>query len=218
MLPDDKRHGTVAGYIAHNRNGTSCEPCKTAARLYERNRQARRYLARGPLVIDGTGTRRRIHALVAIGWTMAELDAELGRRRSYVSRLTRDDGDVLRETAKAVAAMYERLCMTPRVGWRADRQRALAARSGWVGPLSWDNIDDPNERPAVARDVWDESSIDDAVIDRVLAGGKRPRKLTHAEAGEIVARSLGRGMSGGQIEDLYGLKIERYVRGGERVA
>lgn len=148
MSPEDPRHGTVAGYVAHVKaGGPKCHPCQLAARLYERNRHARRYLSRGPLVIDGTGTRRRLTALVAIGLTMQELDTALGRKRGYVSRLVTGRGDVLRKTAMAVAAMYEVRCMTPRIGWLADRQRRIAASNGWAPPLAYEDIDDPNEQP-----------------------------------------------------------------------
>lgn len=148
MAPEDPRHGTVAGYVAHGRSGVErCGPCRTAAGDYERLRQARRYLYKGRLVIDGTGTRRRLKALTAIGWTLTDLDLYLGRKRSFCSWLATNEGPVLVVTAEQVWRMYEALSMTPRVGWLADRQRCLAARRGWLPPLAYDNIDDPNERP-----------------------------------------------------------------------
>ena len=210
MLPDDKRHGTNAGYNAGCRE--AC--CKTAHADYRRHLKTRWYLAPVErLKVDATGTTRRIHALMALGWRLTDIDAELGQCAHYTYNLT-DQVQVHFDTARRVAEVYDRLAMTP---GPSERTRAIARRKGWAPPLAWDDIDRDPE-PATSRDIWDESSIDDAVIDRVLAGGKRPRKLTRAEAGEIVARSLGRGMSGNQIEDLYGLKPERYVRGGERVA
>ena len=49
-------------------------------------------------------------------------------------------------------ARRERYSGTPKVGWRADSQRKIARGRGWLSPLAWDNIDDPNERPTATRD------------------------------------------------------------------
>lgn len=221
MLPDDHHRGTTTGY----RHGCRQACCRKAMADAMANRRKRLYLARtDTLAVPNIGTRRRIQALMAIGWSQSRISREAGYDRSHVSLILMRGGALQQRTVDRIAEVYERLSMTlppmttgpEKVA--ATRARNLAAERGWAPPLAWNDIDDPGEEPVMGRDIWDESSIDDAVIDRVLAGGKRPRKLTRAEAGEIVARSLGRGMSGNQIEDLYGLKPERYVRGGERVA
>jgi hypothetical protein len=60
----DPRCGTVAGYRAHQRSETpTCRPCKDAQAAWQRAYEIRRYLNRGPLLVDSTGTGRRLRAL-----------------------------------------------------------------------------------------------------------------------------------------------------------
>lgn len=206
MSPDDPRHGTVAGYLAHRRGDeTACADCRTACRLYERRRQTRRYLARGGLVVDGVGTRRRILALVAIGWTFAELDRQLGRKRTYSHNLASRDLDVHRNTAEQIAVLYERLSMTPVVGWRGDRQRRIAARNGWAPPLAWDDIDNDATPNLGGRDL----ELDVVVVERLLALDHVPS--SRAEKVESLRRWLASGRSEKSFCDHHGWKCGRYI-------
>jgi hypothetical protein len=50
------------------------------------------------------------------------------------------------------------------------------------------------------------------MIDRVLRGGERPRKLTKAEAREVYRRALANGMTTYEIQTLYGLNLGRYSK------
>lgn len=206
VSPEDPRHGTVAGYVAHRRDKADCAACREAMRLYERNRQARRYLARGRLVVDGTGTRRRLQALVAIGHSFASLDRELGRKRTYAHYLANTDGEVYRSTALAVASLYERLCMTPAPGWRGERQRRIAAGNGYAPPLAWDDIDDPAERPNLG---GHDDEMDPVVVERLLAG--RDVASTRAEKVEAMRRWLATGRSEKSLCDTHGWKPGRYI-------
>lgn len=93
--------------------------------------------------VDATGTRRRIQALMALGWPQALIGAELGVKQRAVSNwLARQY--VTARNAKAVADLYDRLSMTPGPS-EITRSRALAR--GWVPPLAWDDIDDPAATP-----------------------------------------------------------------------
>lgn len=97
--------------------------------------------------VDATGTRRRVQALVAFGWPLAQLAPRFGLyttnlgliangRRAYVHATT----------AETVAADYRRLSRLPGPSARA---RADAARKGWASPAAWDEdtIDDPAAVP-----------------------------------------------------------------------
>lgn len=97
--------------------------------------------------VDATGTRRRIQALLAIGYTQALIAAELGVSQRSVSAFTHRDF-VTAETRAAIAEVYSRWCMTPGPS-RLSRDRAKAA--GWVPPLAWDDIDDPAEKPQMPK-------------------------------------------------------------------
>lgn len=125
-----------------------------------RSYMKRRYLARGErMTVPAIGTTRRLQALFALGWTSTDLAARLGVGNARIGHLATDGRQqrVLRTTAAQVAALYDELCMTipqdpdilpsPRHCRVHDRQRRIAVRNGWVPPLAWDDIDDPDEQP-----------------------------------------------------------------------
>ncbi|MGW6292466.1 hypothetical protein [Streptomyces sp. NPDC055058] len=104
-------------------------------------------------IISPLGTRRRAHALVAVGWPQHHLAVHLAMRPdNFGQMLAREH--VLARRALAVRAMYDAL-------WRADpadhgaslgginRARAYAADRGWAPPGAWDDdtIDDPQAHP-----------------------------------------------------------------------
>ncbi|HYX95015.1 MAG TPA: hypothetical protein VE823_08100 [Geodermatophilus sp.] len=102
--------------------------------------------------VDATRIRRRLHALIAIGWPAELLAAQLGRRPNSVHRSMTGES-VTARTAHDVATLYERLWSTrPPRDTRdqraaADAARAHAAAHGWLPPLAWDDIDtDPHPR------------------------------------------------------------------------
>ncbi|MEE6273487.1 hypothetical protein V2J56_09025 [Georgenia sp. MJ206] len=93
--------------------------------------------------VPAVGTRRRIEALLALGWPHTVMSAECGfathvklhQRGECVSRATHD----------GAVAMYERWSMTP---GPSATTRTRAAALGYAPPLAWDDIDDPDEVPA----------------------------------------------------------------------
>jgi hypothetical protein len=102
---------------------------------------------------DATGTVRRLQALVAAGWPVLYIAAELGMFPTAVSHLMRRRFITLR-TARRVAAVYDQL-------WSVDpathgatpkgilRARNLASAMGWAPAAAWDDdtIDDPAAHP-----------------------------------------------------------------------
>jgi hypothetical protein len=128
---------------------------------------------------------RRLQGLARIGWPLEALAAELGWAKPTVSLLcsgVRYDL-VHRATALRVAAVYDRLSMSPGPSARA---RQNAAKKGWQAPLAWDDdqIDDP---AAVPLDCWAGEQQEWPGIDWVavrLAAGGTPVRLT---AGERIA-------------------------------
>lgn len=137
------RHGTNAGYVAGCRDD-GC--CRTAHAAYQRRLWRRHYTAGvTSLMVPALGTRRRLRALMALGWTMPALDAHLGER--VTANLLAGRGEVVHlGRARLVAQVYERLCMSVPDGWVAERTRRMAHRRGWRPPLWWDDIDDPRDR------------------------------------------------------------------------
>lgn len=151
--------------------------------------------------VDATGTRRRLQALTAIGWSVELLGAQLGRRPNSLSR-SMTGNSVTARTAHAVATLYERLCnttpprMTSEQRAAAHAARAHAAARGWLPPLAWDDIDtDPTPPPAITG-ASQENDMDEIAVERALAGDHITYDdLTRAEQQEVVRRLTARGNS-----------------------
>jgi hypothetical protein len=99
--------------------------------------------------IDGAGTRRRVEALIAIGWSQTQVWQGAGIGWHTAIRILQ--GDRVRvTTARAVADFYERMWDRPAP---AGRHRACALRMArerrYYPPLAWDDdeIDDPAAKP-----------------------------------------------------------------------
>ncbi|MBN9618563.1 MAG: helix-turn-helix domain containing protein, partial [Actinobacteria bacterium] len=116
--------------------------------------------------IEATGTRRRLQALVSIGWTQAWLAAELHRSPANLARSMSSEA-VTARTARLVSDLYERLWHTPPAPSTntqraaSDAARAHAVAQGWLPPLAWDDIDtdpdpDPNQPDTSSDDDLDE--------------------------------------------------------------
>ncbi|MEV4784068.1 hypothetical protein AB0K53_01190 [Streptomyces tuirus] len=104
-------------------------------------------------VIDGTGTRRRLQALVYAGWTQSELARRMPMDRGNFGR-TIVSGLVEAATVRTTRRLYDEL-------WRLDpveagvpahpaaSARKIAAARGWAPIGAWDDdrIDDPDAWP-----------------------------------------------------------------------
>jgi hypothetical protein len=150
--------------------------------------------------VVATGTRRRLQALIAVGWPHDELAAGLGRSSAGLRRSMLSDS-VTAQTAQDVRALYEQLwnlCppqSTDDQRAAADAARTFAAERGWLPPLAWDDIDtDPDPRHHARHAETDD--LDEIAIERALAGdGVRLEHLTSAEQDEVVRRLTERGKS-----------------------
>lgn len=171
------------------------------------------------------GATRRVRALMTLGYSKIRLAEETGVHADTIRNIARNPDFAALRVREAIAEAYERLSMTPAVG-RTQQERAgvtrainTAKRNGWEPPLSWESIDDPNAKavgiprgtPSDNYGAGGEQSYDHAVVERVVAGEPRPRKLTNAEATEVVRRLRASGMSTTQLEAL-GFRTDRYFR------
>ncbi len=176
------RHGTASAYDWH---GCRCADAREQWRLY---RKRLRHGRQPAAIIPAVGTARRLQALVALGYSWRELAVHLGvsnRRAADIGMNT--DGSVHRTTAARVKYLYDRLS-----GTRGTCRYAftVAARYGFVPPLAWNNIDDPNETPDLGTDA---PVVDRVVIDRALDGERVSLdSLTRHHAVHV---GLARGMS-----------------------
>jgi AraC-like DNA-binding protein/DNA-binding CsgD family transcriptional regulator len=156
--------------------------------------------------VDATGTRRRLQALIAVGWAQAWLARELHRSPANFRRSMTAD-TVTARTAQLVNEMYERLWAAPLPQQTSsqrnasDAARAHAVAQGWLPPLAWDDIDtDPDPDPNQP-DTNSDDDLDEIAIERAIAGDTRVR-LTYAEQIEVVRRMSERGRSIRTIADL----------------
>jgi DNA-binding XRE family transcriptional regulator len=122
-----------------------------------RARTARRILAvqpspenaAGHAIVDSTGTRRRVEALVAIGWNLKQLTEMLGYSPTQIPRMLAGE-PVRMRTAREVARFYDVMWDRPAP---AGRSRAFALRMAaerrYYPPLARDDdeIDDPAAKP-----------------------------------------------------------------------
>lgn len=120
------------------------------------------------VLVDATGTHRRMQALAATGWSFARLSARLGISRGNLGKTMRSDR-VYAATARTVRVLYDELWNQPapeashRDKIAAARARNLARARGWAPPLAWDDdlIDDPAAQP----DLGEETSRDLALFE-----------------------------------------------------
>lgn len=150
-------HGTLSALLYGD--STRSHPPSRRIRL----RTARALLAvhaslhtlAGTAPIDGTGTRRRLQSLVALGWTQAQLADQMGMDPSNLRRLLRGTGAVSVSTAHAARALYDQFWdqHPPETTYReriaATTARRHAQEHQWPPPMAWDDatLDDPEATP-----------------------------------------------------------------------
>lgn len=131
------------GRTCYSRCGCRCDDCRAGN---ARDRQLRKM---GRLTYaDPTGTRRRLQALGALGWSKAAIAVATGIHERQIAQLRSWDRPIWRSTAERVRRGYDALSMRlPPDTPASRRNRTYAARRGWAPPLAWDDIDDPAATP-----------------------------------------------------------------------
>jgi hypothetical protein len=99
----------------------------------------------GKGLVPSEPSRRRIRALMAIGYPQPLIGEMLGKPTSSISRVLYRPW-VKATTAAELAALYERISMTPGPS-AVTRKRAV--KRGFPPPLAWDRIDDLDAVPDV---------------------------------------------------------------------
>lgn len=126
-------------------------------------------------LIDGTGVRRRVQALMTLGWTRRALASKAGISERSLSRALHK-GRVTAELTRQVSSVYDLLWMRGPASdevspLAAHRARVHAANSGFAGPLAWDDdtIDDPSALPQTDAESPLQSDGEN-LVDRWLMG------------------------------------------------
>ena len=89
-------------------------------------------------MVPSLGTRRRLQALVAIGYSTYQLAELLDTTPTHVAHWIKRSDRVLARTAIRIADLYRQLELTP---GPSNRGRIRARRLGWHPPLAWDDPD-----------------------------------------------------------------------------
>jgi hypothetical protein len=120
--------------------------------------------------IGAHGATRRMQALAVMGHSLAPIAALTGLPSMTLS-VIRSGGVATTSPGNhtAVAAAFRQLAMKR---GESGHTKARAARLGWVGPLAWDDIDDPAAVPVGAPDDPTEV-LDDIAIDLAVQGRLR---------------------------------------------
>lgn len=206
MIQDDPRHGTVAGY---NRIPCRDECCRRAMANYKKrwtwdamNGRAR--------IVSAVGTRRRIEALMALGWSGHIIGQRLGMSGNNVTRLRQAD-TLTSSMASRVANLYDELSMSLPTGrtQAIANVRNLARRRGYLPPLAWDDVDNDAApaRTHPSEHAWDR--VDEVVVRRLL-DGQHVESCTRAEKEEALRRWSALGNSKRSLEVMHGWHQGRY--------
>lgn len=160
-------------------------------------------------MVPSTGTRRRIRALTAMGWSMRSIARMCGVSDAAIRRIAMTKPSELTHvratTAALVKDLYDSLWDKPSDERLANHIRELARRRRWAPPLAWDDdtIEDPEARPNGGRRVaGGPALIDDIAVDRVLLGDRV--RLTPAERRAALERGKSRGMSFSELAQRLG--------------
>ncbi|WP_143859915.1 hypothetical protein [Nocardia cerradoensis] len=93
--------------------------------------------------VSAIGSQRRIRALVAFGYTLTALAAELGLPRTALTPVLTRQTTVRVWRHDEIKALYERLELTP---GPSEAARRMGRERRWPLPFQWDEdaLDDPN--------------------------------------------------------------------------
>lgn len=153
------------------------------------------------------GIQRRLQALSRQGWSMRVVADLADVDMDGLKRLRRRDPIVFvrRYIAEAVVDVYDQLEMAlPEDGPSSRKTRVDAAARGWLPPLAWTDIDDPDEQP----NDWEyrKSNRADAIkdLDSTKAGiSQACRQL------KITREALQQWCSRNDMSDLYHRLVTR---------
>jgi hypothetical protein len=200
-------HGTNA---ARTKAGCTCPHAREAHRLYQKRMREGRLV---PVLLDATGTRRRVQGMWALGHpsTTIIVEAGGGLDRQQVVRFCQQKRITPGHRALIVEA-YRKLIVRPGTSWRT-RDRALAA--GYPLPVQWGaNIDDPDATPEPIELEPDLGEVDESAIELALSG--RPVALTDQELIAAVQMGTARGLGPWTLAQLLEVDprvVRRLVQG-----
>lgn len=158
--------------------------------------------------VDPVPTRRRIQALIALGWSAKDIGLQLGITQQAMSKILHRSTWIYWTTEQRVRRVYKQLRdLEPEDSDIARRNRAKARREGWKKPDDWADIETGELAPRP--DLIDRDRFDEVEVDYMLAGHWR-HALSVREKAEVIRRWTGEGRSEAALCRLTGWREGRY--------
>lgn len=175
-----RRHGDR---LAYWNSGCRCVDARQNANAWHVRRRSGSLPPRQDRV-SALGARRRLRALVALGWSTQRLAERLGISSSLVQRWLHQN-TIHSRNRDAIEALYEALEMAlPPNDHSSAQARRYAEAQSWSPPLAWDSdtIDDPEAEPVgIEGGEPADDFVDWVAVQRAFSGEKVRRRLTMAE-------------------------------------
>ena len=187
---------TAISQLIYGRKGSNSDPRKGEPLKRVLAVKAEKILAVQPqlenlkpgALVDPTGYRRRVQALVANGWSLSKLADRLGMQvGNFCVSITR--GRVTVGHHMGMVRIYDELwnVSPPNESWHeksaVTRSKNMARARGWLPPLAWDDIDSDVEPPTA-----DAVTVDPVAVELALSGAVV--KLTFDERREAVRQGV----------------------------
>ncbi|MDQ3383539.1 MAG: zonular occludens toxin domain-containing protein [Actinomycetota bacterium] len=166
--------------------------------------------------VPAVGTRRRLQALAAVGWSLPVLALRVGRTPRNLRR-TLTSPTVTVGTARSITVLYDELRhltpprRTPQERAGAEQARTYARQHGWLPPRAWDDIDSDPDSDEQDLDIEEPADVlDEIAVERAMQGDRV--RLTGAERDEAITRLTARGVSACRIAELLGTSSRAVTR------
>ena len=160
-------HSTLNGLLSTHDGATRPRVRAGTAQRIRQVKPGRQH----PALVDSTGAKRRVQALIANGWSMARLAAHVHCHPSTISRLLRGT-TVTRNLDHAIREIYNLVAEQPvSTATRGERisvetARRYAEAHGWATPDRWTDIDQDLQ----PQNAGAETDIDQIAVSQVLDG------------------------------------------------
>lgn len=211
VCPPEHAHAEMTTcYSAHRCRCTDCRQAHTEYEFYRRGMiRAGRW--QGRHYVDARGARRRVQALMTLGWSQSEIARRLGMSQNQLWEIAERLEVITEGVAERVAELYEELWNVRPVpttrGERVSVSHALgrAKRLGYAPPMAWDDID-LDEGPQTGIEV----DVDDARVALAVDGVRV--ELTTREREEVVRELNARGLLDTAIAQQIGVAANTVLR------
>lgn len=172
-----------------------CDTGRNDRRIYlKRRREGRAVLVRIPAL----GYQRRIHALIASGWSYRRIGVAAGMAHQEIRRVSLVSQWVSRATATRLDQAWATLSEDDGGSIRSIK---LGRIMDWAPTWAWDgrDIDDPRARPQLHA----EPIIDEVLIQRVLDGKRSYRDLNPDERLGAYRAAIAAGWSVNRMQEVF---------------